>query len=86
MANLQKYQDKTKAWRDLKVNTREFNAGHLVLLRSPRIESLKKLESKWAGPYVVVEKLRPGAYRLSDSEGQMLEHSWNIDNLPHYLV
>jgi hypothetical protein len=64
MANLQKYQDETKAWRDSKVKGREFNAGDLILLRSPRTESLKKLESKWVEPYVVVKKLRPGTYCL----------------------
>jgi hypothetical protein len=75
VVNLQKYQDKTWAWRDPKVKLREFNIGNLVLLWSPHSESSDKLESKWARPYVVAEKSRPGAYRLSDSQGKMLEHS-----------
>jgi hypothetical protein len=38
------------------VKTREFNVGDLVLLWSPCTESSGKLESKWEGPYVVMEK------------------------------
>jgi hypothetical protein len=32
IANLQKYQEETRAWRDLKVKLREFDVGNLVLL------------------------------------------------------
>jgi hypothetical protein len=35
VTNLQKYQDETRSWRDLKVKKREFDVGKLVLLRSP---------------------------------------------------
>jgi hypothetical protein len=81
VANLQKYQDDTKAWRDPEVKLQELDVGDLVLLRSPRTESSGKLEAKWPGPYVVVEKSRPGAYHLSDSQGKILENSWNVDSL-----
>jgi hypothetical protein len=65
--NLQNYQTEMKAWRDKKVKQRTFDVGDLVLLRGPRIESSRKLESKWDGPYVVIEKSRPGSCHLSDS-------------------
>jgi hypothetical protein len=32
ITNLQKYQEETRAWRDLKVNLREFEVGNFVLL------------------------------------------------------
>jgi hypothetical protein len=64
VADLQKYQDETSTWRDLKVKLREFNIGVLVLFWSPCTESSGKLESKWAGPYVVTEKSRTGVYHL----------------------
>jgi hypothetical protein len=69
IANLQKYQEETTAWRDPKVKLREFDVGNLVLLQSPRTESTGKFEAKWIGPYVVTEKTRLGAYRLSDPQG-----------------
>jgi hypothetical protein len=35
VANLQKYEEETKVWRDLKVKIWELDVGDLVLLRSP---------------------------------------------------
>jgi hypothetical protein len=32
VANMQKYQEETRAWRDLKVKLREFDVANLVLL------------------------------------------------------
>jgi hypothetical protein len=49
IANLRKYQDETRSWRDLKIKKKEFDVGNL-LLWSPRTESSGKLESKWEGP------------------------------------
>jgi hypothetical protein len=44
VANLQKYQDETRSWRDPKVKKREFDIENLVLLQSPRTERSDKLE------------------------------------------
>jgi hypothetical protein len=46
IANLQKYQEETRTWRDLKVKLREFDVGNLVLQRSHRIENTSKFEAK----------------------------------------
>jgi hypothetical protein len=86
VTNLQKYQDETRCWRGLKVKIREFELGDLVLLQSPHTESSEKLESKWAGLYVVTEKTRPGAYHLMDPQGKNLEHSRDANNLHHFYV
>jgi hypothetical protein len=63
------------------VKKREFDVGNIVLLWSPCTESSGKLKSKWDGPYVVIEKIRTGVYRLADPQGTKLEHSWNAENL-----
>jgi hypothetical protein len=84
--NLQKYQDETGSWSDLKARKRDFDVGNLVLLRSPRTESSGKVESKWEGPYVIIKKTRPGAYRLADPQGPKLEHSGNADNLQKFCI
>jgi hypothetical protein len=82
MANLQKYQEETKAWRDPMVKLQELDVGNLVLWRNPRTD---KFKAKWAGLYVVIEKSRLGAYRLSDPQGRVLEHFWNAENLHHFF-
>jgi hypothetical protein len=79
------YQDETRNWRDPKVKKRDFDVGNLVLPWSPRTESSGKLEPKWEWPYVIIKKIRPGAYRLVDPQGLKLEHSWNANNLLGFI-
>jgi hypothetical protein len=47
VTNLEKYQTEIRAWRDPKVKLKEFKAGNLVLLRSPRMENTVMFEAKW---------------------------------------
>jgi hypothetical protein len=75
VANLEKYQEETRAWSDLKVKRKWFEVRNPMLLRSPRMENTGKFEAKWIGPYIISEKKRPGAYRLSGTQGRVLEHS-----------
>jgi hypothetical protein len=86
VANLQKYQKETRAWRDPKVKLWDFDVGNIVLLRSPHTESTSKFEAKWTRPYIVIEKTWPGAYHLSDPQGRILEHSWNVENLCCFFI
>jgi hypothetical protein len=79
--NLQSYQKETKAWRDKKVKLKHIEVGDLVLLQTPRTETTGKLEPVWTGPFMVMEKTRPGSFCLADNDGVVLEHSWNADNL-----
>jgi hypothetical protein len=86
VTNLQKYQEETRAWRNPKVKLKQFEVRNLILLRSPHMENAGKFEAKWIGPYMVSEKIRLGAYRLSDTQGRVLEHSWNAENLRHFYI
>jgi hypothetical protein len=86
MPNLQKYHQETRAWRDPKVKLKQFEVRNLVLLRSPHTENKRKFKAKWIGPYVVSEKTRSSAYRLSDTQGRVLEHSWNVENLHRFYI
>jgi hypothetical protein len=84
--NLQPYQNETRAWRDKKVKLKDIEAGDLVLLQSQLTEASGKLEPKWTGPFVVIEKTRPGSFHLANNEGRVLEHSWNANNLHHFYI
>jgi hypothetical protein len=55
-ANLQKYQEETRAWRDPKGKLWDFDVRNLILLRSPRTESTDRFEAEWTRTYVVTEK------------------------------
>jgi hypothetical protein len=84
--NLQSYQKETKAWTDKKVKLKHIEVGDTVLLRSPRTKTTGKLEPKWTESFLVMEKTRPGSFRLADNEERVLEHSWNADNLRHFFI
>jgi hypothetical protein len=50
------------------------------------MEASVKLEPKWTGPFVVIEKTRPGSFCLADNEGRVPEHSWNAQNLRRLYI
>ncbi|KAL0455737.1 UNVERIFIED_CONTAM: hypothetical protein Slati_0912900 [Sesamum latifolium] len=57
---------------DDKVRPRKFKEGDLVLRKKEGLEPVGKLDAKWDGPYVIVEVLGPGTYRLTTGDGQPL--------------
>jgi hypothetical protein len=69
---LDKYEAQTKAWRDNTVVPREFNKGDLVLVWTTRTESRGKQEPKLEGPFIIMSKASPSAYRLATSSGEDL--------------
>ena len=60
---------KSKATRDALVKPHDLDEGQWVLVRH---ESPKKFESKWFGPYQIIEKMPLGTYRLQDPKGTEL--------------
>jgi hypothetical protein len=36
------------------------------------------------GPYIVVEVLKTGTYKLANEQGEVLTNSWNIQQLHHF--
>ena len=55
-----------KTLRDQQVKLHRVGVGEWVLVRH---ESSQKFESKWFGPYQIVEKMMLGTYRLHDPNG-----------------
>ena len=43
-----------------------------------------KLSPPWEGPYVIMEVLRPGAYKLKSIDGEVFVNAWNIEQLRHF--
>jgi hypothetical protein len=81
VANLLKYQEETRKWRNKKVSLKNIQVGDFVLKRKKNANSVVKLQFAWEGPYIVTSSVRDGALRLKDEEGMELPHSWNVDNL-----
>jgi hypothetical protein len=45
-----------------------------------------KLQPKWKGPYMAKAARRPGSFYLTDAEGKMTIHTWNIDSLRRFYI
>ena len=44
-----------------------------------------KLSPPWEGPYSIAEGIRPGTYKLKDSDSNILTNSWNIEQLRRFF-
>jgi hypothetical protein len=44
-----------------------------------------KLTLPYEGPYTIAEVVRPGTYRLKDSDGNILTNTWNIEKLYRFF-
>jgi hypothetical protein len=51
------YKERTKRWHDKRIKHKEFKPGDKVLLFNSRVKlfGLGKLQSKWEGPFKVIE-------------------------------
>jgi hypothetical protein len=76
-----RYLQGIRRYHDRNVRERSFSIGDLVLRRIQDESGLHKLNSRWEGPFIVKQVMRPGSYRLQYLEGQDVLNSWNIQNL-----
>ena len=68
--NARIYKDKTKKWHYQKIMWRGFKARELVLLYNSKLKLfLRKLKSRWSGPYTVVASTPFGAVTLKINSG-----------------
>jgi hypothetical protein len=81
VANLLKYQEETRNWRNKKFFLKNIQVGYFVLKRKKNSNSIGKLQFAWEGPYIAASSVRDGTFRLKDEEGVELPHSWIVDNL-----
>ena len=79
-----KYQQAMRRYHDRHVRNRAFEVGDLVLRRVQDTRGQHKLSPPWEGPYIVDQVLRPGTFKLRDSDGQVLTNAWNIENLQRF--
>ena len=72
---------------DAMVKPRRFNIGDLVLKwvsLATRNPAHGKLGLNWEGPYRIINFKRQGSYYLEATDGQKLEHPWNVEHLRRY--
>ncbi|XP_073313463.1 uncharacterized protein [Primulina huaijiensis] len=69
------------------VRSRDFQVGDLVMKKIKPVGDVGKLESRWEGPFKVIQRVSSGAaYYLEDSQGRALKRPWNAFHLKKYYV
>jgi hypothetical protein len=43
-----------------------------------------KLTPPWEGPFVIAKVLKPGTYKLANSQGEVYSNAWNIRQLRRF--
>jgi hypothetical protein len=62
-----------------------FQVGDLVLRLTQ--DGHEKFESPWLGPYIVIEVIPGGAYRLKDKKtGKAESNLWNVAQLRRFYA
>nr|GEX78159.1 reverse transcriptase domain-containing protein [Tanacetum cinerariifolium] len=78
------YREKTKRLHDSKINDRVFNIGDRILLFNSRLKIfLKKLKTRWSGPFTITRVFRYGNVELSQPDGPNFKV--NGYRLKHYF-
>jgi hypothetical protein len=73
------YQQTLRRYHERRIRERTLQVGDLVLRRVMSTEDKHKLSPPWEGPYSIAEVIRPGTYKLRDSDSNILTNSWNIE-------
>jgi hypothetical protein len=85
LARATQYQQSLRNYHSTRVRPRSFVVGDLVL--QLKQDSHGKLESPWVGPYIVIEVIPGGAYRLQDKKtGKDESNLWNTEQLWHFYT
>ena len=56
-----------------------------MLRRTQSTKEKHKLSPPREGPYTVTEVIQPGTYRLEDNNGNVLNNTWNIEQLRRFF-
>jgi hypothetical protein len=86
LSNVRKYQEALKKYYNKSVVQRELNVGDLVLKKDIHTKNKHKFSTPWEGPFIIVDVAAPGAYVLTEVDGDMLPNTWNADQLRKYYV
>jgi hypothetical protein len=66
------------------VRSRDIQMGDLVLRLRQDARGRHKLTPPWEGPFVIAKVLKPGTYKLANSQGEVYSNAWNIRQLRRF--
>jgi hypothetical protein len=60
--------------------------GDLVLRLRQDARGRHKLTPPWEGPFIIAKILKPGTYKLANSQGEVYSNAWNIRQLCRFYA
>jgi hypothetical protein len=79
-----RYQQSLRRYHARGVRSRDLQVGDLVLPLRQDARGRHKLTPPWVGPFVVAKVLKPGTYKLANSQGEVYSNAWNIRQLRRF--
>jgi transposase InsO family protein len=79
-----RYQQFLRRYHARGVRSRDLQVGDLVLRLRQDARGRHKLTPPWEGPFVVAKVLKPGTYKLANSQGEVYSNAWNIRQLHRF--
>ena len=80
-----RYQQTLRRYHERRIRERTLQVGDLVLRRVMSTKDKHKLSLPSEEPYSIAEVIRPGTYRLKDSNGNTLTNTGDIEQLHHFF-
>jgi transposase InsO family protein len=79
-----RYQHSLRRYHARGVRSRDLQVGDLVLLLRQDARGRHKLTPPWEGSFVIAKVLKPGTYKLANSQGEVYSNARNIRQLRRF--
>jgi hypothetical protein len=73
-----RYQQSLRRYHARGVRPRDLQVGDLVLRLRQDARGRHKLTPPWEGPFIITKTLKPGTYKVANSQGKVYNNAWNI--------
>jgi hypothetical protein len=79
-----RYQQSLRRYHAQGVRSRDLQVADLVLRLRQHARGRHKLTPPWEGPFIIAKILKPGTYKLANSQGEVYSNAWNIRQLRRF--
>jgi hypothetical protein len=79
-----RYRQSLRRYHARGVRPRNLQVGDLVLRLRQDARGRHKPTPPWEGPFVIAKVLKPGTYKLANSQGEVYGNAWNIQQLRRF--
>jgi hypothetical protein len=79
-----RYQQSLRRYHARGVWSQDLQVGDLVLRLRLDARGRHKLTPPWEVPFIIAKILKPGTYKLANSQGEVYRNAWNIRQLHRF--